>query len=115
MEKNIYCVDADTIHTIYTAGFTHGANEGNAPYNGTFDACDRLMNDESPRLNGVTYGIKKRLTPVNNYTLLQEENKRLKEALAECVNCLNTARICFISDTVKSDIQNVIDRVNKLI
>ena len=48
----------DLLHTVYTAGFAHGSNEGPFPKHGTLEACDRLLKGESPRLNNTSYVIK---------------------------------------------------------
>ena len=49
------------LHNIYYAGFVHGLNEGTSdglPKHGTLMACNRLLNGESPLLDGTSYDIK---------------------------------------------------------
>lgn len=49
------------LYTIYSAGFSHGSNEGAFPKHGTVDAFDRLIKGESPMLDGISYTIKEKI------------------------------------------------------
>ena len=49
------------LYTIYSAGFSHGSNEGSFPEHGTFDAFNRLIVGESPTQNDITYAIKEKI------------------------------------------------------
>lgn len=43
------------LHKIYLAGYEHGDNQNQT---GIYDAFRRLIEDESPLLDGTRYGIK---------------------------------------------------------
>ena len=49
------------LYTIYSAGYTHGMNEGFLPEHGTFEAFHRLIIGESPMLDGQFYTIKDKM------------------------------------------------------
>lgn len=45
------------LYTIYSAGFSHGSNEGLFLEHGTFEAFQRLLKGESPTLDSEKYDI----------------------------------------------------------
>jgi hypothetical protein len=49
------------LYKVYSAGFTHGVNEGAFPTIGTFDAFNRLIIGESPLNDGDRYDIKEKV------------------------------------------------------
>jgi hypothetical protein len=49
------------LYTIYSAGFSHGINEGAFPEHGTFEAFNRLIVGESPMQDAVSYAIKDKI------------------------------------------------------
>lgn len=49
------------LYTIYSAGFSHGSNEGSFPEHGTFEAFNRLIIGESPMEDKVSYTIKEKI------------------------------------------------------
>lgn len=63
------------LYTIYSAGFSHGANEGPFPKHGTFDAFNRLIVGESPTLDGCSYRIKDKVQKL--ISIHRENNDKL--------------------------------------
>jgi len=69
MDENIL---SNLLYTIYTAGYSHGVNEGAFPDHGTYAAFKRLISGQSPLENGTSYNIKHNVE--NLYDLIKSSN-----------------------------------------